>query len=65
MMKRDSIPDASLMKDANARPTYAQLLEHPFLLADKDAEVDMVGWVNKCLERRAARGVTPLQAVEA
>ena len=55
----------SLMKDPNARPTYAQLLEHPFLKADKDAEVDMVGWVAQCLERRAARGVTPLPSVEA
>ncbi|KAL7422324.1 MAP kinase kinase Wis1 [Cryptotrichosporon argae] len=53
-----------LIKDPNRRPTYAQLLEHAFLLADKDAEVDMVGWVQQALEKRTARGVTPLQAVE-
>ena len=57
--------DDSLTKDPNGRPTYAQLLEHPFLLADKDAEVDMVGWVAGALEKRAARGVTPLQHIEA
>lgn len=55
----------SLIKDANLRPTYAQLLEHPFLAADKDAEVDMVGWVAEALERRASRGVKPLALVEA
>lgn len=54
----------SLLKDPNARPTYAQLLEHPFLLADKNADVDMAGWVAKSLERRAARGVTGLTEVE-
>jgi mitogen-activated protein kinase kinase len=54
-----------LIKDANGRPTYAQLLEHPFLAADKDAEVDMAGWVAEALERRAARGVKPLALVEA
>ena len=57
--------DDSLIKDANERPTYAQLLEHPFLLPDKDADVDMEGWVKTALERRAARGVIPLEPVEA
>lgn len=55
----------SLLKDPNARPTYAQLLEHPFLLADKDAEVDMAAWVAEALERRAKRGVKALALVEA
>lgn len=55
----------SLIKEASARPTYAQLLQHPFLAADKDAEVDMAGWVKGALERRAARGVIPLQTIEA
>ncbi|WWC65142.1 uncharacterized protein I303_107756 [Kwoniella dejecticola CBS 10117] len=54
-----------LMKDPNQRPTYAQLLEHPFLVADKDAEVDMVGWVNAALERKAARGISSLNPIEA
>ncbi|ORY29652.1 kinase-like domain-containing protein [Naematelia encephala] len=56
---------ANLLKDPNARPTYAELLKHPFLLADKDAEVDMVEWVAQSLERRAARGVKTLSPVEA
>ncbi|ORX41100.1 kinase-like domain-containing protein [Kockovaella imperatae] len=47
-----------LTKDPNGRPTYAQLLEHPFLLADKDSDVDMAGWVAQALERRAVRGGT-------
>lgn len=36
-----------LLKVAEKRPTYAQLLEHPFLVNDRKrgAEVDMKGWV--------------------
>jgi mitogen-activated protein kinase kinase len=55
----------SLIKEASSRPTYAQLLEHPFLAGEKDKEVDMAGWVAGALEKRAARGVIPLQTVEA
>jgi len=54
-----------LLKDPAARPTYAELLRHPFLLADKDADVDMPSWVAQALQRRAAKGVTPLPTVEA
>ncbi|WVF68001.1 hypothetical protein IAT40_002763 [Kwoniella sp. CBS 6097] len=54
-----------LEKDPNRRPTYAQLLEHPFLLADKDADVDMVGWVAAALDRRAARGISSLNPIQA
>lgn len=57
--------DPSLRKDPNTRPTYAQLLKHPFLLPDKEADVDMVGWVASALEKRAARPVIPLKEVEA
>ncbi|KAG8807639.1 hypothetical protein FRC17_004365 [Serendipita sp. 399] len=44
-----------LMKEPTRRATYAELLEHPFLL--KDAErgpdsVDMPGWVEKAIEWR-------------
>ncbi|WOO78807.1 Protein kinase wis1 [Vanrija pseudolonga] len=53
-----------LLKDPNQRPTYAQLLEHPFLKADKDADVDMAGWVASAMERQSHRGVVPLQEVE-
>lgn len=53
------------MKEPSARPTYAQLLQHPFLAADQGAEVDMAGWVAGALEKRAARGIIPLQPIEA
>jgi mitogen-activated protein kinase kinase len=52
-----------LLKDPNARPTYGELLEHPFLLADKDSDVDMAGWVQHALDRQAKRGVVPLAEV--
>ncbi|KAE8541494.1 hypothetical protein D1P53_002856 [Cryptococcus gattii VGV] len=52
-----------LEKDPNRRPTYAQLLEHPFLLADKGAEVDMVGWVERALKRKAERGIASLNPI--
>jgi mitogen-activated protein kinase kinase len=55
----------SLLKDPNARPTYAQLLEHPWLVADKTAEVDMPAWVAQQQEVQAARGIVPLAEVEA
>lgn len=59
------LTESSLLKDPNARITYAQMVDHPFLLADKGADVDMAGWVTDALEKRAARGVRPLQSVEA
>lgn len=55
----------SLLKDPNARPTYAQLLEHPFLKGEKELDVDMAGWVAESLERRSKRGVKALAMVEA
>jgi mitogen-activated protein kinase kinase len=54
-----------LIKEASSRPTYAQLLEHPFLKNEKEKDVDMSGWVAGALEKRAQRGVIPLQSVEA
>lgn len=53
-----------LEKDPNRRPTYAQLLEHPFLVADKGAEVDMVGWVEGALKRKAERGIASLNPIQ-
>lgn len=41
-----------LEKQANRRPTYAQLLEHPWLKDDKEKDVDMVGWIAKALDYR-------------
>lgn len=48
------------MKDPLKRGTYAQLLEHPFLVEDRTREVDMVAWVESAIAkvedaRRAAR----------
>jgi len=43
------------MKEPSRRPTYAELLEHPFLVQDAERGpngVDMVGWVQKALEWR-------------
>ncbi|KAK8850437.1 hypothetical protein IAR55_004355 [Kwoniella newhampshirensis] len=54
-----------LQKDPNRRPTYGELLQHPFLVADIDAEVDMVGWVAAALERRAERGISSLNPIQA
>lgn len=34
------------------RGTYAELLEHPFIVGDKTREVDMAGWVETALARR-------------
>ncbi|KAF9151574.1 MAP kinase kinase Wis1 [Linnemannia schmuckeri] len=44
-----------LLKDAKERPTYAALLEHPFLTKYLDTEVDMKGWAVKAMEARFAR----------
>lgn len=41
------------------------MLEHPWLLKDKETDVDMAGWVASALERQAKRGVIPLDGVEA
>ncbi|GAA6060478.1 hypothetical protein JCM10212_007109 [Sporobolomyces blumeae] len=41
-----------LEKQADRRPTYAQLLDHPWLKDDKDKDVDMVGWISKALAYR-------------
>lgn len=47
-----------LEKVPERRATYAQMLEHPWLVEDaskgKDG-VDMEGWVNKALAEKAAR----------
>ncbi|KAJ3350654.1 STE/STE7 protein kinase [Allomyces macrogynus ATCC 38327] len=45
-----------LQKDAKARPTYAELIVHPFILKYQDHadEIDMAGWVQGALEWRQA-----------
>lgn len=41
-----------LEKQAERRPTYAQLLQHPWLREDKEKNVDMEGWIAKALAYR-------------
>ncbi|GAA5857714.1 hypothetical protein JCM1840_000878 [Sporobolomyces johnsonii] len=41
-----------LIKQAARRPTYAQLLEHPWLKQDVGRDVDMVGWIAHALAYR-------------
>lgn len=41
-----------LEKVASRRPTYAQLLEHPFLKQDLERDVDMCGWITRMREWR-------------
>lgn len=43
---------ACLRKVAGKRPTYAQLMDHPFLKDDIGREVDMVGWIAGALDYR-------------
>ncbi|KAF8302628.1 MAP kinase, partial [Clavulina sp. PMI_390] len=47
-----SFVELCLMKEPSKRGTYAQLLEHPFLVADKTSDVDMPAWVEKALAIR-------------
>jgi mitogen-activated protein kinase kinase len=48
----------SLRKDANQRPTYSQLLQHPFIQKYEDIEVDMAAWALSAygtMKERAAK----------
>ncbi|EGN91759.1 hypothetical protein SERLA73DRAFT_192060 [Serpula lacrymans var. lacrymans S7.3] len=45
-----------LVKRAEERATYAELLAHPWLVADAKREVDMVGWVVHALEWKDKHG---------
>lgn len=42
-----------LKKESTARATYAELMEHPFLVQDREREVDMRGWVAQALRYKA------------
>lgn len=44
-----------LVKAANKRASYAQLLEHPWIADNKYHEVDMIGWVARSLAYRKAK----------
>ncbi|KII92816.1 hypothetical protein PLICRDRAFT_103055 [Plicaturopsis crispa FD-325 SS-3] len=43
-----------LVKSAEGRASYAELLEHPFLRGESTKQVDMVGWVSEALAYRVA-----------
>lgn len=43
-----------LQKEPTRRATYAELLEHPWLVADQTREVDMPGWVASAMAKREA-----------
>ncbi|KAF9954267.1 MAP kinase kinase Wis1 [Mortierella alpina] len=53
-----------LLKDAKDRPTYAALLEHPFLTKYNESEVDMKGWATKAMEARLKREEEAKQSKE-
>ncbi len=41
-----------LIKNPRERPSYGELLEHPFLAVDPNKKVDMAGWIAAALEYR-------------
>lgn len=41
-----------LIKNADERATYKELLEHPWMQADRQREVDMVSWVTRAIQWR-------------
>ncbi|KIM45213.1 hypothetical protein M413DRAFT_24456 [Hebeloma cylindrosporum] len=51
-----------LRKDPEKRATYRELLSHPFLVKDRDSDVDMVGWVQKALDYKATASILATKA---
>jgi len=49
-----SFVEACLIKEPSKRATYAELIEHPWLIEDRTREVDMVGWVAGAMAAREA-----------
>jgi len=54
----DDFVQKCLHKDSRKRPSYAQLLEHPFLKSDAQRNTDMSAWVVAALADREARKST-------
>ncbi|KAF8756938.1 kinase-like protein [Rhizoctonia solani] len=52
----------SLIKEPTKRATYAELLDHPWLVADRDREVDMAGWVEQAVDFRKAKRAAGAEA---
>ncbi|OAX40380.1 kinase-like protein [Rhizopogon vinicolor AM-OR11-026] len=50
-----------LIKNADERATYKELLEHPWMQADRQREVNMVSWVSRAVEWRD-RGMSTTQS---
>jgi len=46
--------ESCLRKEPLRRATYAELLDHPFLVQDRNRDVDMAGWVLHALAYREA-----------
>ncbi|TBU42857.1 kinase-like protein [Dichomitus squalens] len=53
-----------LHKIPERRATYAELLEHPFLVEDSTREVDMPAWVESAVEARQNRTREQIQAAQ-
>jgi mitogen-activated protein kinase kinase len=59
---RETDGTSSLVKEPTQRATYAELLEHPWLVNDRRREVDMAGWVKMALVWREAEKQKQLAA---
>ncbi|KAI9015665.1 kinase-like domain-containing protein [Phycomyces nitens] len=52
---------ACLRKDPQKRPTYGELLEHPFIVNYQNVDVDMASWAQQALATRKAKDLEARQ----